>query len=395
MNIGVWIGSAVNPQMGGGYSYIAKLIHEIDNHSFPNDICIKFLSRYDGWRLNNEVIVLSLLPACVRRWMLKLDCCGLLSRVEWKLQRIIGIKKLLKKKDIKLIYYLTQGECLFPDFPFVATNWDIGHCSTYAFPELVYNNNFYFRNKFYTEVLPKALLVLCESETGKQELLDYTTVGKHKIRIVPMFAGNVSTLKISESTSYLTLCNLGIEKEKYFFYPAQFWAHKNHYNLLQAFHSFRQIHEGYKLVLCGSDKGNLSYVKDCCEKLNLVEDVIFLGFVSEEVLYTLYKYCVSFIMASHFGPTNMPPIEAMEIGCPVICSDLGGHREIMGDSAIYFDSFSPDSILQVLEEIISRRDYYLGKVQNQRSVTKFNVLHAINALEQCLLEAVEIRSNWN
>ena len=76
MNIGVWIGSAVNPQMGGGYSYIAKLIHEIDNHSFPNDICIKFLSRYDGWRLNNEVIVLSLLPACVRRWMLKLAFAG-------------------------------------------------------------------------------------------------------------------------------------------------------------------------------------------------------------------------------------------------------------------------------------------------------------------------------
>lgn len=110
----------------------------------------------------------------------------------------------------------------FPDFPFVATNWDIGHCSTYAFPELVYNNNFYFRNKFYTEVLPKALLVLCESETGKQELLDYTTVGKHKIRIVPMFAGNVSTLKISESTSYLTLCNLGIEKRNISFTQPSF-----------------------------------------------------------------------------------------------------------------------------------------------------------------------------
>ena len=33
-----------------------------------------------------------------------------------------------------------------------------------------------------------------------------------------MFAGNVSTLKISESTSYLTLCNLGIEKENKFMY---------------------------------------------------------------------------------------------------------------------------------------------------------------------------------
>lgn len=395
MNIGVWIGSAIEPQEGGGYSYIAKLIREIDNHSFPDNICIKFLSRYDNWHLNNEVIVLSLLPTCVRKWILKLDSCGLFSRIEWKLWRIIGVRKLLKKKNIKFIYYLNQGECPFPDYPFVATNWDIGHCSTYAFPELIYNGNFHFRSKFYTEVLPKALLVLCESETGRQELLDYTTVGKHKIRVVPMFAGNVSTLQISESVSCSALRKLGIEKERYFFYPAQFWAHKNHYNLLKAFCSLRQIHKGYKLVLCGSDKGNLSYVKDCCEKLNLTEDVIFLGFVSEEILYTLYKHCASFIMASHFGPTNMPPIEAMEIGCPVICSDLGGHREIMGDAAVYFDSFSPDSMLRAMEEIILRRDYYLKKVQKQHLVTKFNISHAINALEQCLLEAVEIRSNWN
>ena len=116
--------------------------------------------------------------------------------------------------------------------------------------------------------------------------------------------------------------------------------------------------------------------------------------MSEEVLYTLYKYCVSFIMASHFGPTNMPLLKQWRLDACYLFR-LGGHREIMGDSAIYFDSFSPDSILQAMEEIISRRDYYLGKVQNQRSVTKFNVLHAINALEQCLLEAVEIRSNWN
>ena len=66
MNIGVWIGSAVNPQMGGGYSYIAKLIYEIDNHSFPNDICINFLASdelqgreagFHGSRVTSEYIV--------------------------------------------------------------------------------------------------------------------------------------------------------------------------------------------------------------------------------------------------------------------------------------------------------------------------------------------------
>lgn len=394
MNIGIWIGSEVKPHMGGGYSYLERLICQIDKHQFPENISIKFLSRYDNWHLDHEVVVVSSLPNCIRKWIDKLDFTHMLSRIEWKVQRIIGISSLLRKHDIKIIYYLNQTECVFPDFPFIATNWDIGHCSTFAFPELIANGNFKQRNRFYTTILPKALMVLCESETGRQELLKYTIIGEHKIRIVPMFAGNVSSLEIPESASISILQKWGIEKEKYFFYPAQFWAHKNHYNLLKAFQLFRKKYPGYKLVLCGSDKGNLDYIKNLADNLNLCGDILFLGFVSEETLYSLYKFSASFVMASHFGPTNMPPIEAMEIGCPIICSDLGGHREIMGDAALYFDSFNPVSILQAMEEIILHRDFYKNKVIAQRSFTKFNVSNAIRALEYCLMEAVEIRSNW-
>lgn len=394
MNIGIWIGSEVKPQVGGGYSYLERLIRQIDNYKFPENICIKFLSRFENWQLNNEVVLVSFLPDCIRKWISKLDFTGVLLRIEWKLHRIVGISSLLKKHDIKLIYYLNQSECAFPDFPFIATNWDIGHCSTFAFPELITKDNFKYRNRFYTAILPKALMIFCESETGKQELLKYTIIGEHKIRIVPMFAGNVSSLTIAESVSISILHELGIEREKYFFYPAQFWAHKNHYNLLKAFQLFKTNYPGYKLVFCGSDKGNRTYIENLASNLNLSGDVRFLGFIPEETLYTLYKFCASFIMASHFGPTNMPPIEAMEIGCPVICSDLGGHREIMGDAALYFDSFNPKSIAQAMQEIIIYRDFYFNKVVAQRSLTKFNISNAIKALERCLLEVIEIRSNW-
>ena len=39
------------------------------------------------------------------------------------------------------------------------------------------------------------------------------------------------------------------------------------------------------------------------------------------------------VFASIVGPNNYPPIEAASLGCPVILSDLPGHREQMGESA--------------------------------------------------------------
>jgi glycosyltransferase involved in cell wall biosynthesis len=41
-------------------------------------------------------------------------------------------------------------------------------------------------------------------------------------------------------------------------------------------------------------------------------------------------------MPSYFGSTNLPPLEAVSLGCPVIYSDLPEFREQMGDAAIRF-----------------------------------------------------------
>ena len=99
-------------------------------------------------------------------------------------------------------------------------------------------------------------------------------------------------------------------------------------------------------------------------------------------------------MASHFGPTNIPPIEAMEIGCPVICSDLKGHREILGDSALYFNSFSYGSIYKSMIEIVNNRNTYKNRIIKRNTTNIFTIDYSLNQISNYLSEAVEIRKNW-
>ena len=84
----------------------------------------------------------------------------------------------------------------------------------------------------------------------------------------------------------------------------------------------------------------------------------------------------------------------MELCCPVACSDLGGHREILGDSAVYFDSYDYNSIRKAMHEIVNNRSYYVEKIEKQKDRTLFNDKNAMASLNKILQEIVVIRENW-
>lgn len=397
MKIGVWINDSLVATLGGGASYPVRLLKLIDNYQFDKDVEICFFSILSFNDHKKEIINISQLPHFIYgllSWSTFFTKC--LRRIDNKLVRYLGLKRVLKGSGIKVVYYIEQTTCLDPHFPSVYSNWDIGHRSTLSFPELTENGAFDRREKFYQTILPQALMIICESETGKKEIMDYTNIGPHKIRVMPLFAGDVSSLKITDECIRMTLRKFGIEPLKYFYYPAQFWAHKNHVGLLKAFKKFvTEVDSDCKLVLSGSNVGgNREYVESVASKLGLSNQVKFLGFISEEDVYALYCNATSLVMASHFGPTNMPPIEAMELDCPVACSDLGGHKEILGDAAAYFNSFDYISICNALKEIYNHRDDYKKRIVAQKNKTVFNSDSAIKRLNSILREVVDIRNNW-
>jgi len=397
MIIGIWLTKCILPTIGGGSSYYDVMIENIDKKEFK-DVEIAFISNNGPIHGFNKKVIL--IPF-YRKFLFKLfKSISFLIPVFFKYkyscfyENIIG--KYLQKKGVQIIFYPTQGYAYITNFPFISNNWDIGHKSTYAFPEFFEKNQFNIRNKWYDYYLKKALMVFSESEAGKQELIRFTGIAEEKVKVLPIFAGRSILKDIDEENQKTILEKYDLKNNQYFFYPAQFWAHKNHYGLLQAFARFLKRNKNYKLILTGSDQGNLKYIKNQVNLLKLEQNVVFGGFVNTDEICTFYRNAIALVMTTFFGPTNMPLLEALALDCPVLCTDLPGHREIMSDAALYFKPGNYDEIAECMEKILDRnnREKLIANAAIVKRESKFIIQNTITKMEKYFLEIKNVRKCW-
>ncbi len=399
------------PESGGTFSYEKTLLKGIHNYAFHPDIEIINIILYDkdtshinskkeGLRVKSNYIVqirnllnknlIALKP------YLKNPVSSYIYRF-FQARRSKKIETLLKKEKIDLVYYLRPEENIL-DYPFIATHWDIAHRSMHPYPEIFMNGVNENRENYYLKTLNKAFLILCESIAGAKELQKYYLFFQGKIKILPIFSGDIINLNVLpvEQVKHLSVYNL--KKQKYFIYPAQFWAHKNHYNLIFAFRELLLETKDLdlKLVLCGSDKGNMDYIKQLVHSLSLNKSVIFTGFVSNKSLYSFYKNAIALVMPTFLGPTNMPLIESAYLKCAVLCSDFEGHKEILGENAIYFSPSDKNSIkismLQVLSEEF--RMNLIDSAYQHINQSNFNIDKSLDILNKILLDIIPFRKTW-
>ena len=128
--------------------------------------------------------------------------------------------------------------------------------------------------------------------------------------------------------------------ERYLFYPAQFWPHKNHARIVHALGLLKQQH-GLEIpvVLCGSYSGEIRErtfreVMSLSSKLGIEREIRYLGYVPDEDMSGIYSEAAGLVMPTFFGPTNIPILEAWAFGCPVLTSDIRGIREQVQDAGI-------------------------------------------------------------
>ena len=57
-------------------------------------------------------------------------------------------------------------------------------------------------------------------------------------------------------------------------------------------------------------------------------------------------------MPTYFGPTNIPPLEAFLLGCPVLYSDLPLLREQVLDAALLLDLSNPESLAEKIMTLL-------------------------------------------
>jgi glycosyltransferase involved in cell wall biosynthesis len=64
------------------------------------------------------------------------------------------------------------------------------------------------------------------------------------------------------------------------------------------------------------------------------QEVIFTGFVPDEVLPSIYDGAAVAAYLSHCEGFGRPPLEAMTCGIPVVVSDTGAIPEVVGDAGV-------------------------------------------------------------
>ncbi len=70
------------------------------------------------------------------------------------------------------------------------------------------------------------------------------------------------------------------------------------------------------------------------QDLNIDESVEFVLSPDADTLADLYRHASLLLFPSLYEGFGWPPLEAMALGCPVVCSDAASLPEVVGDAAL-------------------------------------------------------------
>lgn len=358
MRVGVYVGD-FQPDVGGGFTFVANVIQEflrVAQHSKHNYTIFapSGYARQLGSEIRSEAIVI-----CGVRGAGRLDKALTAVRHYSPLCRLVmqgrgRLERRMRERGIQFVWFVGGGAYDALDIPYLATVWDLQHRTHPWFPEVSSSGRWDYREVAQSRFLRRASHVITGTEIGRDQLGWYYQVPVEKISVLPHPASASTDIEPEINPTNLAIRQL--IDQPFLLYPAQFWAHKNHINLLLALKIlWQRFGKEVHLVLTGSDKGNGEYVRKYAEKLGLSPKVHMLGFVSSAELACLYRNARAMVYVSSSGPENLPPLEAFAYGCPVINSDFPGAREQLGDAALYVNPYDPDSIASAINTVLDNQ----------------------------------------
>ncbi len=138
--------------------------------------------------------------------------------------------------------------------------------------------------------------------------------------------------------------------KKFFLYVGTLQPRKNIPFLLRAFDLVASRVEDVSLVIVGDRSGHNvdRSIETTLNAMKHPERVIFPGYVDPGDLSVLYKLSDCFVFPSKYEGFGLPIGEALDLGVPVLASDISPHRELAGDGAQYF----PLGALEELAELL-------------------------------------------
>jgi glycosyltransferase involved in cell wall biosynthesis len=186
--------------------------------------------------------------------------------------------------------------------------------------------------------------VVCVSENTRMDLLELFDPDPGKIRTIH--------LGVTMNRSGGPPPRWPPPPRPYFMHVGMRGGYKNFGNLLRAYASRPRLHTEFDLIAFGSH-GFTQQENESIGDLGLTSPQVRHLSGDDDLLGHLYSQAAAFIYPSLYEGFGIPPLEAMSVGCPVLCSNASSIPEIVGNAGLYFDPNEVDAIADAMERVVS------------------------------------------
>lgn len=325
----------IDQTYGGPSKYFVKIIEKILQYQNVK-ICapihinnfLKNLPRENifGHKLNNfyyEKIPFRLRNTIVKNFINKIN--------------ISYLNKLSKSFEPNLLHK-TNFDTYKTNLPVIITVYDLIHEKFYN----MYKKNEQFRPK--QKAIERADEIICISKNTLNDLNYYYDLKNKKTTVI--YLGTDFAEK--KTTSYNSFDKI---EKNFILYVGKRINYKNFVNFIKAYSISDKLKRDFKVYCFGGGNFTKSEIK-MFNDLNIEEGKIKYFVGDDETLENLYRNAKVLVYPSKYEGFGLPVLEAMALGCPVICSKTASIPEVGGDAVAYFDPEDIEDINEVICQII-------------------------------------------
>jgi hypothetical protein len=278
--------------------------------------------------------------------------------------------KFIKKNNYDLLVFLGPSPMskFCKDIGFISNIWDLDHKKNSQFPEHNLNNNYENKEKLIKEIVTRAFKIIVPHKSNKNDLVNFYKASHDKISIqnfIPMlptiYKEKSDIVNFNEIYLKFKLPN----NKKIIFYPAQFWAHKNHKYIIDVAEILKSKENNkYLFVFCGGNKGNYTYIKELILKNKLENYIKIFNFLSDDEVIALYKNCNAVVMPTFCGPTNLPIYESFFFKKIIFYTKNLIIDDTLNNHLIPIDISSPKDLFERLEICFDKKELEKTVIKN-------------------------------
>ena len=193
------------------------------------------------------------------------------------------------------------------------------------------------RDRYYLWSSRLATRVLLASESAREDVIRQYGLLRSSTAVIPV----ASPRGLSPPPSAYDVEQVRRKYElpdRFAFYPAITWRHKNHIRLLSALAEVRRRGAGGLHLVCSGQRGQaFDEIVAHARAVGVVDNAHFLGHVADMEIRALYRLAEFCIIPSLFEGAGLPVLEAFDEGCPLAVSRVASIPEYAADAALYFD----------------------------------------------------------